>query len=471
MEESVTLVSCLFNLARTKWHHSGFPPTYDRYISWSQNFLSLNSYMILYVDSHYYDHVVQTRKKYDPELQKTIIYKKEVTELECYHNNFFQIATLMSSPSFKRIKHADCADNLYPLYNVVQYNKSNFMRDAAQQNPFKTSHFMWMDMGSCRDSLQKYENAAYPANKELLCDKIVHFTHSDTFGIDDKQAYFLSQIRNIQGTAFIVPQELCWAFNYYVKTELHDTMHMGFIGSDEKTYDSIYLQNKDLYKLVICGWFKFYDVMMEEKPSLPKNHPVNSDKKLTVVVNHYQHDTSWTSRLIHDVAIYNKNNQHNHLYERNLPNVGFDTIVYLKFIVDNYDNLPDYVAFLQDDPFYHCSEVIKKINSFKFDSEFLPLCTSYIVGNHDLEMTENYARRVGLEIKGQLKMLASCQCIVSKNLILKRPKSFYELLITTIDHAVKSQENYCIENLWPSILSFNEQLQPTLNCRSQGGKP
>lgn len=470
MEESVTLVSCLFNLARTKWHHSGFPPTYDRYISWSQNFLSLDANMILYVDNHYYDHVLETRKKYDPELTKTIIHKKEVHELECYQANFYQIATLMSSPAFKKIKHADCADNLYPLYNVVQYNKTNFLRDVAQSNPFKSSHFMWMDMGSCRDNLENYENIKFPLNKELLCDKIIHFTHNDNFTIDHKQSYFLSQIRNIQGTAFIVPQELCWGLNYYVRKELGDTIAAGFIGSDEKTYDSVYLQNTDLYKLVICGWFKFFDVMMENKPSVPNFYEKSLEKKLVVVVNHYQHDTSWTKRLIHDVVIYNKNSADNHLYEINMPNVGFDTIVYLQYIVDNYDKLPDYVGFLQDDPFYHCCQVIEKINSFKFDRDFLPLCTSYYLRS-DIERTLAYAKKIGLVIRSHPKMLASCQCIVSKDLILKRPRSFYELIISTINHAVKSPENYFIENLWPTILGFNEELVAQLNCRSQGDKP
>jgi len=34
-----------------------------------------------------------------------------------------------------------------------------------------------------------------------------------------------------------------------------------FIGSDEKTYDSIYQTNKDIVHLVKCGWFQFFDVM------------------------------------------------------------------------------------------------------------------------------------------------------------------------------------------------------------------
>ena len=65
-------------------------------------------------------------------------------------------------------------------------------------------------------------------------------------------------------------------------------------------------------------------------------------------------------------------------------------------------------------------------------------------------------------------MITSCQCIVSKERVLKREKSFYELLVSTIDKQVKSSENYAIENLWPTILSFNEDLIPCINCKGHG---
>ena len=262
METSVTLVSCLYWLARTKWQHSGFPPNYDRYSSWSENFLSLDANIVIFTDDHYYPAVMERRRKYDPDLSKTVVVTKKLHELEFYEKYFFKMSVLMSSPQFKAIKHADCADNMYPLYNVVQYNKISLIKEVKDANPFGATHFMWMDCGSCRDGLEKYKNKKFPTNKRYINDKVIHFSHNLEFGLcERKQDYFLSQIRNIQGTAWIMPSQHVEKYHELISHELESTMNDGFIGSDEKTYDSIYQNNKDIVELVKCGWFQFFDVM------------------------------------------------------------------------------------------------------------------------------------------------------------------------------------------------------------------
>jgi len=268
METPVTLVSCLFWLARTKWQHSGFPPNYDRYSSWSENFLSLDAPIVIFTDKHYWDSVHERRRKYDSNYEKTIVVKKSLSDLEFYQKYFFKMSTLMSSPNFKKIKHADCADNMYPLYNVVQYNKISLIKEVKDRNPFDSTHFMWMDCGSCREGLDHYKNKKFPTNTNLINDKVIHFTHNYDIRISErKQDYFLSQIRNIQGTSWIMPYQHVEKYHELISHELESTMNEGFIGSDEKTYDSIYTKNKDIVQLVKCDWFKFYDVMSEGRQS------------------------------------------------------------------------------------------------------------------------------------------------------------------------------------------------------------
>jgi hypothetical protein len=280
MEEPVTLVSCLFWLARTKWQHSGFPPNYDRYEQWSKNFLSLDANIVIFTDEHYYDAVVERRRAFDPDLCKTKIIKKTLQQLEFYQKYFFKMSVLMSSPQFKNIKHADCADNMYPLYNVVQYNKISLIREVRDLNPFNSTHFMWMDCGSCRDEHSKYLNKKFPKNFDLINDKVIHFTHNYEFNIDEKRSYFLSQIRNIQGTSWIMPAKHVDTYHRLISKELEETMDTGFIGSDEKTYDSIYVQNKDIVQLVKCGWFQFFDIMNQE-PECCMHNPHDCASKKT----------------------------------------------------------------------------------------------------------------------------------------------------------------------------------------------
>jgi hypothetical protein len=189
--------------------------------------------------------------------------------------------------------------------------------------------------------------------------------------------------------------------------------------------------------------------------------------KLIVVICHYRENLNWLKDLKHPYIVYNKNPNNNHLFENNLPNVGFDTVVYLKYIIDNYNNLPDYICFSQDNPFYHCSTIIDKINNFNFDSDFVPLGISYVRDQKDiLEKTIKYAEENGIKLNIPIKFINSAQCIVSKKLILKNTKEFYEKIKETLPkNEIINQTNYIVEYLWPTILGFNEELKISFyNC-------
>ena len=182
--------------------------------------------------------------------------------------------------------------------------------------------------------------------------------------------------------------------------------------------------------------------------------------KLIVVICHFKESLEWISELKHDYVIYNKNPEHNHKFENNMPNVGFDTVAYLTYIIDNYNNLPDFICFSQDNPFYHCDKFIEKVNGFDFNTEFLPLGRTYVRDNENiLNQTINYANNTGISYTEPIKFINSAQSIVSKNLILKNPIEFYVRVRETLPKTEKiNQTNYFVEYLWPTILNFNDKL-------------
>ena len=66
---------------------------------------------------------------------------------------------------------------------------------------------------------------------------------------------------------------------------------------------------------------------------------------LNIVISWYNEDISWISRLKNDynIIIYTKESQS----EYDIPkNKGQEASVYLKYIIDNYNNLPEYTLFL-----------------------------------------------------------------------------------------------------------------------------
>lgn len=180
---------------------------------------------------------------------------------------------------------------------------------------------------------------------------------------------------------------------------------------------------------------------------------------LEVVICHFEQDLSWVSKLNYPSVIYNKNHLENGRYDFDLPNVGFDTIVYLTYIIDNYEKLPDYVCFSQDDPFFHCPEFVSLVNNFSFDKDFLPLGAVYERDGEELIGTIKYCEINTIDYKLPIKFINSAQCIVSKELILKRNIDFYEKIRDTLPkYEIKNINNYFVEYLWPTILNFNQKL-------------
>jgi len=182
--------------------------------------------------------------------------------------------------------------------------------------------------------------------------------------------------------------------------------------------------------------------------------------RLIVVICHFKESLDWVNLLKHDYIIYNKNPDNNYRFDNNLPNVGFDTIVYLTYIIDNYNDLPDFVCFSQDNPFYHCESFINKVNDFNFKSEFLPIGKTYIRDNEEiLKQTITYANNNGIIYKEPIKFINSAQSIVSKDLIKKNTLEFYKRVRDTLSKTEKiNQINYFVEYLWPTILNFNDKL-------------
>lgn len=274
----VTIVSALFYIGRDKWKHSGFGLNNDRYKWWLENILSLDTNIVLFTDSHYYDRVIEIKKKYDPDLKKIRVIKMELSDTEVFVKYYSKISCLMKSPEFIRRRMYDSvAEMLYPLYNVLMYNKINFIQEAAALNPFDSTHFYWADAGAFRNELVEYKNVKWPDENlnEYFNDKIVFFSHAgDQYVIEDQPWYFMSQSRVVQGGYFIVPKEKIQLLKEQVYSVIDEILAGEYIGSDEKVFDLVCKRNKEHVKMIKAGWFEFYK----------KTMPIHKNFKIYVTV-------------------------------------------------------------------------------------------------------------------------------------------------------------------------------------------
>ena len=77
-----------------------------------------------------------------------------------------------------------------------------------------------------------------------------------------------------------------------------------------------------------------------------------------IVIAKYKEDVGWVNKYFDktDVIIYDKSGEVNDNVI-NIPNVGREAETWMRYIVDNYYSLPDYIVFLQGKPFDHYSGV------------------------------------------------------------------------------------------------------------------
>jgi hypothetical protein len=200
---------------------------------------------------------------------------------------------------------------------------------------------------------------------------------------------------------------------------------------------------------------------------------------IDIVIARYNENIDWSNQF-KNVFIYNKGKTLNR-NEIFLENVGRESHTYYKHIYDNYDNLNDYIIFLQGNPFDHSPYVITKLwsyieknNNLNIDFEYisekifdckLSLCKHHIELQPFLFKTFNYLFDESRNITTDLtfKFGAGAQFIVSKKNILKRPKEFYLKIINLLNYNINPIEGFIIErfhnlilNPYKNIIIFNE---------------
>ena len=98
-----------------------------------------------------------------------------------------------------------------------------------------------------------------------------------------------------------------------------------------------------------------------------------------VVVSHYKEDLSWLSRIRYKYVVYKKDQDDDYPY--NVPvNKGNEASAYLKYIIDHYDNLPEYVIFVHghESDWHHEDSMVDKLNSLRITKDYIqPLLKAY----------------------------------------------------------------------------------------------
>jgi len=169
-------------------------------------------------------------------------------------------------------------------------------------------------------------------------------------------------------------------------------------------------------------------------------------KKYDVVVARYRENIDWLKYLdksIYNIKVYNKGLDDIEAPYTKLENIGGDSHTYINYIIENYQNLPEFVIFIQGEPFDHCKETINKIQSHTTE-KLVVLSDDYIEesinGWYETclkkpdQFPVTYLRDVGRSILGDecpsvCMFGAGQQYILNSDLIRNRPIEFYQRIL------------------------------------------
>jgi hypothetical protein len=183
-----------------------------------------------------------------------------------------------------------------------------------------------------------------------------------------------------------------------------------------------------------------------------------------IVVARYNEDIEWCKQFP-NVIIYNKGDKlHDRYNEIVLPNVGREGHTYYKHICDNYDNLTDYIIFLQGRPFDHSPNIVSTLNNiistlskynnsedldidFEFLSESIIQCNlAGCMWHPGLPLRDTYETLFNVRKEYmEFAFGGGAQFIVSKRCVLKKPKSFYDKIVELLQNNIDPVEGYVME--------------------------
>jgi len=165
-----------------------------------------------------------------------------------------------------------------------------------------------------------------------------------------------------------------------------------------------------------------------------------------LVVAKYKEDMRWTE-TIHSENLYIYDKSDNNTPYTHLANVGRESHTYIHHIVEHYDNLPDFIIFVQGNPFDHiCKDKYKHIDMVTIQKHILNLIetdpktiTSFYGKSHKenidafkgLKLREYYNYFFNSTIE-ELEFSPGCQYIIPKNAILKYSQNFYIKLLNML---------------------------------------
>jgi hypothetical protein len=178
------------------------------------------------------------------------------------------------------------------------------------------------------------------------------------------------------------------------------------------------------------------------------------------VISRFRENLDWIKLLEIPYKIYNKGIDSGYgptEFECEIiPNTGRESETYLRFIIDNYQNLPEFIVFLQGNPFDHCPELFNDIqNNKQFLTHTTYKCDGTGMPHHPGLEIDITIKKIGLIPTNLYYFGVGAQYIVPKENILNRSLDWWKNVKQIHDENFHSP--WIFERIWPIIFNLEQQ--------------
>jgi hypothetical protein len=163
-----------------------------------------------------------------------------------------------------------------------------------------------------------------------------------------------------------------------------------------------------------------------------------------VVIARYNEPIDWVHSINFDYIIYNKGPkiEDERIPQEKIievPNEGLEAETFLRYIISNYNSLPDSIAFLQGNPFDHFPPTLEFINSPE-ERGITRMGPPTFCDKNGMDsypgLPMGYMQKSIIPILDldRINFTAGAQLMVDKEFILNKPLEWWESLLSFYNH-------------------------------------
>lgn len=163
---AATAVTALFDIHR---EHHGDGRKMAVYVEWIARTLALDVAFVIFVQREYADAV----RGAIPESARVVVIEQDLREVP-YYDVRARIDTVLKLDSYRsRVRDPGRVECVNAMYNVIQYSKFEWLRNASEANYFQSDFFFWVDAGASRffdgvDLAAPWPSPAFPLPQSRL---------------------------------------------------------------------------------------------------------------------------------------------------------------------------------------------------------------------------------------------------------------------------------------------------------------